>query len=261
MKTINNLQLIIPRWPIPDSVKSIVTTRKNGFSQPPYDSFNLASHVNDNLAHVQQNRDKLNQLLATPAKWLNQIHSLNIIEFDEFNHISNKNKIIDADGVYSLKRNQVCSILTADCLPILFCSKDGSAIAAIHAGWKGLAMGIINQAIKTLSATSKLPAEQFLVWLGPAISKQHFEVGLDVKLQFINNNPAYKTAFTKKLNQPTKENKYLADIYQLARINLQQLGVTAIYGGDFCTYADPQRFFSYRRDGFTGRMAALIWKI
>jgi len=278
-------QYIIPDWPVADSIKAIVTMRNNGFSQANWNSFNLAMHVNDEVKHVQQNRQILNQLLPAEPFWLEQTHSPRIIEVDNSLTSNNENSFMqannvvlkadgsipkaggsiskadgstpEADGSYSLQSNQVCTVLTADCLPILFCSENAIAIAAVHAGWRGLALGIIDNAVQLLCRKTKLLAQDIIVWLGPAISKQHFEVGFEVKQQFISVNPQYEAAFTKSKQY---DNKYMADIYLLAKINLQQIGVTKIYGGDFCTYSDEEKFYSYRRDGITGRMASLIWK-
>jgi polyphenol oxidase len=249
-----NEHYIVPQWPLADSIKSLLTTRKNGFSQPPWDSFNLATHVNDKTQDVKKNREILKKVLPAEPFWLDQVHSHRIVSAD--NHIT-AGSIPKADGSYSLKANQVCAVLTADCLPLLFASTDASAVAAIHAGWRGLASGIIDNAVNLLCRKTKLSADQLLVWLGPAISKQYFEVGFEVKEQFICINPQYAVAFT---SSKQNTNQYMADIYLLARINLQQLGVTKIYGGDFCSYADKENFYSYRRDGISGRMVSLIWK-
>ena len=258
-----------PQWPIAKSIKSLLTTRKNGFSQAPWDSFNLASHVNDDIKHVKQNRQILNQLLPAEPFWLDQVHSQKIIAVDTNltckaegflpaeGPLPAEGSIPKADGSYSLKVNQVCAVMTADCLPILFATDDAAAVAAIHAGWKGLVSGIIDNAVKLICDQTKLSAANILVWLGPAISKQFFEVGIEVKEQFTAVNPLYEKAFSISTQQ---NNKFMADIYLLARINLLQLGVTQIYGGDLCSYVDKENFYSYRRDGITGRMVSLIWK-
>ena len=261
-RDINNMQpqYIIPQWPVADSVKSLVTTRKQGVSLTPWDSFNLALHVKDNPLHVQQNREILNQHIPAEPFWLDQTHSQTIIEVDDQPISSTDNCPPNADGSYSLMSNQVCCVLTADCLPILFCTENAAAVAAVHAGWRGLASGIIDNAVKLLCNKTQLPAKHILVWLGPAISNQHFEVGAEVRQQFIAKNPQYETAFTTCLTNENNENKYMADMYLLARLNLQQMGVNKIYGGNFCSYGDKENFYSYRRDGITGRMASLIWK-
>jgi len=249
---INNC--IVPDWPVADSIKSLVTTRNNGFSKYPWNSFNLATHVNDKLKYVEKNRELLRQILPSEPFWLEQIHSQKIIKVEK-NILSADGSVPIADGSYSLKPNQVCAVLTADCLPILFATEDATVVAAVHAGWRGLASGIIDNAVKLLSQKAELPAQKILVWLGPAISKKYFEVGSEVREQFIAANPHYESAF-----MHTNKNKYMADIYLLAKINLQHMGVTKIYGGDFCTYNDKENFYSYRRDGVTGRMVSLIWK-
>lgn len=247
---------ITPQWPLPSSVKAIVTTRQHpnlGASLPPYNNYNLATHVGDKLSHVYQNRASLQKLLPNKPVWLNQTHSRHLIEINQ-NTLSQA--IANADGAWTRQKQQICSVLTADCLPLLFCSKGAEVVAAIHAGWRGLALGIIDNAVMRLTKNARLPADELMVWLGPAISKLHFEVGAELRDQFLTISAENKIAFT-----ANKNNKYMADIYLLAKINLHRLGVTEIYGGDYCSFDDEERFYSYRRDGITGRMASLIWKV
>ena len=238
-----------PNWSAPPSVCAFVTTRKGGVSQTPYDSFNLADHVGDNAQCVARNRQRLCEMLSLPQEpqWLRQAHGTRALIADEIRAISPP----EADASHTQKTGVVCAVLTADCLPILLCDRQGAHVAAIHAGWKGLAAGIIEA---TINAMNTRP-HQLLAWLGPAIGPRAFEVGPDVYQAFLPTHKNAASAFT-----PFGKNKWLADIYMLARQKLVASGVTAVDGGDFCTYTDQQRFFSYRRDGEkTGRMAAVIW--
>lgn len=239
------LDLILPDWPAPSCVKALATTRGGGVSQPPFDSLNLGDHVEDNLKYVSENRALLAQQLSLPSSplWLSQCHGTHVIEPQHWQ------PGITADGITSRSEDQVCAVLTADCLPILLCQQDGQQVAAVHAGWRGLAAGIIEQAVAQFERPQTL-----LAWLGPAIGPQHFEVGQDVFDAFYNHDQQAKVAF--KAGRP---GHYFADLYLLARQHLHALGIEQIYGGDFCTFEDEARFFSYRRDGKTGRMASLIW--
>lgn len=240
--------LIQPDWPAPASVRALSTTRIGGFSQAPYDSFNLGDHVGDGPAAVADNRARLQQSLGggVRCQWLHQVHGVEVAT------AADDGRVPEADAAVSRDANIACLVMTADCLPVLFCDRAGSRVAAAHAGWRGLAAGVL----ETTMAALDCPAEQLLVWLGPAIGPQAFVVGTEVREQFCDSDPAAATAFSA---HPLEAGKWLADLYQLARLQLQRAGITAIYGGDFCTYSDQQRFFSYRRDGVTGRMASLIW--
>ncbi len=234
-----------PNWPAPKNIKSLCTTRISGASQSPWESFNLATHVGDNLTHVEKNRQRLINQGGLPSEpqWLNQTHSTIAVQLDNFD---NRN----ADASITQKVNQVAVVLTADCLPLLICNKQGTEIAAIHAGWKGLLDGIV---INTITAMQSKPID-LMVWLGPAISQAHFEVGVEVKQQF---SESYQ--HTEQHFKTLSSHKYLADLYGLAKDQLSQLGVTGIYGGGFCSYTEKDKFYSYRRDGVTGRMASLVW--
>jgi len=238
--------MITPDWPAPDNIKAANTTRIGGVSLPPYDSFNLANHVGDSVESVASNRGSLTKLAPLPNEplWLEQTHSTLVI--DSHNWHSG----IEADAIISHIDNHVCVVMTADCLPILLCNKQGDTVAAVHAGWRGLAAGIIEKTIHSFSCDP----HDIMVWLGPAIGPSQFEVGVDVYHAFTQHDPQTKLAF-----QQSDPDHYLADIYRLARQRLNNLGISAIYGGDYCTVTDHQRFFSYRRDGVTGRMASLIW--
>lgn len=246
---VNSLALIRPNWDVPDNVHAVMTTRHapfhshNDVARSAYGDFNLATHVGDNLPQVQENRQLLVDALdlPTPPIWLEQVHSNTIVKAEK-NSLNAK-----ADASFSAEKNVVCVVMTADCLPVLICSADGQRIAAVHAGWRGLASGIITRSIETLGT------KDVVVWLGAAIGKQCFEVGDDVRDIFIQKSIDYATAFQ------SNESKWLADIYQLARVELAQLGIFNVYGGEFCTMSDEDRFYSYRRDTNTGRMATLIW--
>jgi len=241
---LKNNNFIFPNWDAPPNVHAVMTTRNGGVSKSPYDNFNLATHVSDNLEDVLENRQLLKTKLALPAElfWLEQIHSNKIVD-------ANSNLILPkADASYSNQKDVICVVMTADCLPVLMCSTDGTQIAAIHAGWRGLANGIISNAVATLNT------KDLIIWLGAAIGAECFEVGDDVRDIFLAKSTDYAIAFRKIGSQ------WLADIYQLARIELAHLGITRVYGGEFCTVTDTERFYSYRRDKETGRMATLIWR-
>ena len=238
--------LIQPDWPAPNNIKAVITTRSSGVSEAKYSSFNLATHVNDDLQHVLKNRTLLKQNLKLPAEpvWLEQVHGAHVLDANKFS--SNQ-----ADASFSNNINQVCAVMTADCLPVLICNRQGTKVAAAHAGWRGLQAGVIES---TIDALQEDPGN-CLLWLGPAIGPQAFEVGDEVRQAFVNEIPATAVAFV-----ATRPGHWLADIYQLARIRLQKKGVNQIYGGGLCTFTDASRFYSYRRDGETGRMASLIWR-
>ncbi len=236
---------IEPDWPVPATIHAATTLRDGGISQPPYASLNLAAHVGDRPEHVAENRRIIRQALQLPAEpfWLQQTHSAKAVP------ATAGMPQIMADASFSRQAGVVCAVMTADCLPILLADEQGETIAAIHAGWRGLAGGIIDNTLK------QLPDHRYLAWLGPAIGPDCFEVGDDVRAAFVQRDSAFETAFKKQ-----GDSKWLADIYQLARINLWQHTIDQIYGGDRCTVSEPDCFFSYRRDGQTGRMATLIWR-
>lgn len=241
------MQWIKPNWPVPNHIKAISTTRHGGFSHAPYDGLNLGLHVGDNEQHVLANRKHLSESLRLPVEplWLEQVHS-NIVANADSSHPE-----LTADASYSHCLDRVCVVMTADCLPVLLTDKQGLVVAAAHAGWRGLNAGVLEQTINRMGvATSEVYA-----WLGPAIGSANFEVGTEVRDVFMTSNPKSAQAFV----SGQAEGKWYADIYQLARIRLKAIGVNNIYGGGFCTYKDKQQFFSYRREGKTGRMASLIW--
>ncbi|GAA5317377.1 MAG: purine nucleoside phosphorylase YfiH [Candidatus Pelagadaptatus aseana] len=244
---------LMPDWPAPNNVKACITLRGDGASAKPYDGFNLATHVGDEESAVTQNREQLMAELGLKSvQWLEQVHGTKLVE------AKTDGLVRTADGAYSCNRGHVCAVLTADCLPVLLCDRQGSQVAAVHAGWRGLADGIVGRAVKSFKA----PPEDVLVYLGPAISQPNFEVGIDVLEAFYGAaiNEVHLQGVTRAF-QPSKQSpmKYQADIYALARAELSALGVTSISGGDQCTFADADHYYSYRRDDITGRMASLIW--
>jgi YfiH family protein len=237
---------ILPDWPAPKNVRAAVTTRAGGVSRAPYDSFNLAMHVGDDPAAVRDNRTRLRATLALTVEptWLKQVHGVVVVD------AALSGREPEADGAIAMQPGAVCAVLTADCLPVLLCNRAGTKVAALHAGWRGLAGGVIEAGVKALG----IPGDELLAWLGPAIGPESFEVGPEVRATFVQHDSQAAQAF-----RAACEGKYLADIYLLARQRLQRLGVAAVYGGGFCTVTERTRFFSYRRDGATGRMATLIW--
>ena len=234
---------LIPDWPAPAGVKACVTTRAGGVSLAPFDSLNLGDHVEDSPEAVLENRRRLTAAFAIQPAWLRQVHGVVVVEADP-------GWIAEADGSWTGTPGIACTAMTADCLPALFCNKSGTRVAAAHAGWRGLAAGVLEAAADSLDAA---PAD-VLVWLGPAIGPKAFEVGPEVREAFMQQHPQTAQAFVPSHNP----GKFLADIYQLARLRLAARGITAVYGGGLCTVTDP-RFFSYRRSPRTGRFASLIW--
>jgi YfiH family protein len=232
-------------WPAPDHVHAFATTRKGGVSEGIYDSFNLASHVDDQISAVASNRQLLKDAFELPAEpvWLQQVHSKRVIDASHFDSI-------EADASWTSKKNTVCAVLTADCLPVFFTDKAGSRVAVAHAGWRGLLKGVVSA---TFSAT-KIKPDDCLVWLGPAIGPDAFEVGKEVLEAFTDIDSKARNAFRQK-----DEDHWYCDMYQLARIELARQGIEQVYGGGLCTYSDAENFYSYRRDGDTGRIASLIW--
>ncbi len=241
--------IIVPDWPAPRGVKSLFTTRLGGVSQGVFASLNLGAHVGDDSAAVVENRRRLGALLPAKPIWLNQVHGIAVHAISG----DSADTAPVADAAMTLQRNRCCAVLVADCLPILFCDTGGTCVAATHAGWRGLAAGVIERTIEAMPV-----APQYLVaWLGPAIGAGAFEVGRDVVEAFTKHEPASRRAF-----QPIagSDGKYLADIFELARQRLAKAGVEQIFGGGDCTFSTPVRFFSHRRDGRSGRMAAIVWR-
>lgn len=236
---------IRPDWPAPARVRALSTTRAGGVSAAPYDSLNLGVHVGDLPADVAANRAFLRAELPGEPCWMNQVHGTRVID------AAQPDGVPDADAVVSRSAGAVCVVMTADCLPVLLCDRAGLVVGAAHAGWRGLQGGVVEATV----AAMQVPPSDIIAWLGPAIGPTAFEVGDEVRAAFVADAAAASAAF-----QPSAApGKWLADIYLLARQRLQALGVNSISGGDLCTVTDRERFFSYRRDGVTGRMASLIW--
>ncbi len=244
---LNPIHPIIPDWPAPASVRALSTTRQGGVSQGVWAGFNLGDHVDDDPAAVLANRRQLQQVVGDDValQWLQQVHGIELVEAQD------DAQVRCADASYSLQTGRACLVMTADCLPVLFCDRAGTRVAAAHAGWRGLLDGVLENSVATLGAD---PGE-ILCWLGPAIGPDAFEVGDEVRRSFCAVDARAEACF-----RPGAEaGKWLADLYGLARQRLQRCGVSAVYGGDRCTFSEAQTFFSYRRDGVTGRMASLIW--
>lgn len=234
---------LIPDWPAPARVKACVSTRAGGVSLAPFDSLNLGDHVDDNPEAVAENRRRLTDHFSIQPAWLQQIHGVTVAYADP-------TAVATADASWTATPGIACTAMTADCLPALFCDRAGTRVAAAHAGWRGLAAGVLEATVESLAVD---PAE-VLVWLGPAIGPKAFEVGPEVRETFVRQLAETDQAFVPSQNA----GKFMADIYTLARLRLAACGVTAVYGGGFCTVTDP-RFFSYRRSPRTGRFASLVW--
>ncbi|MEG3012446.1 peptidoglycan editing factor PgeF [Pseudomonas iridis] len=234
---------LTPDWPAPASVRACVTTREGGVSEAPFDSLNLGDHVDDRPEAVAENRRRLTDHFSIKPAWLQQVHGIAVVHADP-------GIVATADASWTATPGIACAAMTADCLPALFCNRAGTRVAAAHAGWRGLAAGVLEATLDSLD----VPAAEVLVWLGPAIGPKAFEVGPEVREVFINQLPEAAEAFVPSDNA----GKFMADIYLLARLRLAERGVTAVYGGGFCTVTDP-RFFSYRRASRTGRFASLVW--
>lgn len=243
VRMLNKSDLIIPDWPAPSNVHAIQTTRQGGFSDAPFESLNLGAHVQDHLITVVKNRQLLDQFVPAEPVWLNQVHGTNVID------AALSSCVQDADASFTTQSNVVCVTMTADCLPVLLCDKQGTAVSAIHAGWRSLCDGVIENAVLAMG----LKAEDVLAWLGPAIGPDAFKVGAEVRQAFIEKDANATQAF-----RPHAD-KWLANLYLLAKQRLNNVGIKAIYGGGDCTYSYPERYFSFRRDGMTGRMATMIW--
>ncbi|CAI8757474.1 MULTISPECIES: peptidoglycan editing factor PgeF [Pseudomonas] len=234
---------LTPDWPAPASVRACVTTREGGVSEAPFDSLNLGDHVDDRPDAVAENRRRLTEHFSIKPAWLQQVHGIVVAHADP-------GVVATADASWTATPGIACTAMTADCLPVLFCNRAGTRVAAAHAGWRGLAAGVLEATLDHLDTA----ASDVLVWLGPAIGPKAFEVGPEVREVFVKQLPEAAAAFVPSHNA----GKFMADIYLLARLRLAAKGVTAVYGGGFCTVTDP-RFFSYRRASRTGRFASLVW--
>jgi polyphenol oxidase len=239
---------ITPEWPAPPNVHAAFSLRSGGVSEAPFDSLNVGAHVGDDPGHVGENRALIEAALALPAppQWLTQVHGRQVLEGDR----AASGAPAEADAVVVRHPGTVAVIQVADCLPVLLATADGRAVAAAHAGWRGLAAGVLEATVEALGE----PAGELLAWLGPAIGPGHFEVGEEVRAAFTQTDRGAAAAFV-----PNARGRWQCDLVQLARRRLQALGVRQVYGGRWCTFADPARFFSYRREGRCGRMGAFVW--
>lgn len=250
----NKLDLILPDWEVPPNIRAFSSLRYGGVSPSPYhgrDIFegglNLGLHVGDKVENVRQNRDLLRKILPGEPCWLNQVHGSHVV------NAGATSELPEADASFSLRKNEVCLVQTADCLPVLFCDEAGTVVAAAHAGWRGLLEGVLENTLKQMRQAG---TGEILAWMGPAIGPTCFEVGDDVRLSFSGKDKNFDRYFKLASEQ---SGKYLADIYGLARDVLEKNKVKKIAGGGFCTVSEPDRFYSYRRDGVTGRMGTCIW--
>ena len=237
---------IVPDWPAPARVRALLTTRSGGVSPAPYASLNLGDHVGDEARNVAENRARVAACLPAAPRWLNQVHGSTVLELG----LDAISPPPEADAALAREPGQVCAVMTADCLPVLLCDQAGTVVAAAPAGWRGLHGGVLE---RTVAAMAR-PGGQLLAYLGPAIGPESFEVGDEVRDLFVADSAEAQAAF-----KPLRPGKWLANIYLLAHQRLARLGIHAVYGGGFCTVREAGRFFSYRRDGATGRMASLIW--
>jgi YfiH family protein len=272
-------KVIEPDWPAPARVRSAFTLRTGGVSRAPYDSLNVGAHVGDASTAVEENRRRVRERLRLPAEpvWLQQVHGVEVADLDvaeapamawrapaqsgevgaeaavalgAADALPVSPGVLRADAAVTRVPGRVCVIQVADCMPVLFAARDGSAVGAAHAGWRGLAGGVLEETVRHLG----IPAAQLIAWLGPTIGQEHFEVGDEVLAAFVSHDPDAVSAF-----EPNARGRWQCDLYSLARRRLGALGIRDVFGGGWCTYADAARFFSYRRDGQCGRMAALIW--
>jgi YfiH family protein len=245
-------EVIVPQWPAPACVAALTTTRAGGVSKGAWAGLNLALHVRDDAAHVEHNRRQLLQRHGLPADpvWLNQVHGTQVVELDEAAAAADVPH--EADAAWSAADGVVCCVMTADCLPVLLCDTAGTRVGIAHAGWRGLAGGVIEATVAAMRAAAA--TQQFMAWLGPAISQPAYEVGPEVRAACIARQQDLAAAF-----EPNANGRWQADLYAMARLVLARCGVNAVYGGDFCTKRDAHRFFSHRREAPCGRMASLIW--
>jgi YfiH family protein len=240
-----HLDWIVPDWPAPASVKALITTRSGGVSKGPYASLNLGLRTGDDPQAVAANRDRLNSLLPQPPRWLRQVHGASVVEADSLAGLP------EADAGIAHRAGTVCAVLVADCIPVLLADRAGTTVAIAHAGWRGLAAGIIENTARRMAVDPR----GLIAYLGPGIGPGAFEVGADVRDTFLARDADAAAAFT-----PHTAGKWLADLFLLARQRLRRAGVPEIHGGALCTYSDARRFFSYRREPTTGRMVAVIWR-
>ena len=235
---------IVPDWPAAPNVRAFVTTRAGGVSTGPYATCNLAERTADDAAAVRANHERLEALLPARPRWLRQVHGDRVLRADDVA------QPMEADAAYTTTPGVVCAVRIADCMPVLLADTAGTAVGIAHAGWRGLSAGVVENTVRALP----VPPSSLIAWLGPAIGPDAFEVGDEVRAAFCDVDPQAASAF-----RPHKPGKWLADLFALGRQRLAACGVTRVYGGGLCTYSNPDRFYSHRRNPVTGRMAALIW--
>jgi polyphenol oxidase len=244
---------ITPSWSAHARVRAVVTTRAGGYSSPPYHGFNVAAHVKDDPSVVARNRQLLQDRIGASNRlfWVNQVHGSIVRVLSEQ---ESADSMPNADAIYTRHSQQALAIMTADCLPMFLAAADGSEIAVVHAGWRGLSQGVVENTL----ACFQCDPGQIHAWLGPAIGPDHFEVGEEVRQTFLQKSSVPELIST-AFKPAALAGKWWADLYQIARIRLVQAGVTSVAGGQYCTYRDEKYFYSYRRDHVTGRMASVIW--
>ncbi len=242
-----DLETLRPDWPTPPGVRAAFTLRRGGVSEPPFETLNLALHTGDAPDAVLENRRRLSRALELPAEpaWLNQVHGTGVVRLAAVDTVVD----LRADAAVTGEPGRICAIQVADCIPVLFAARDGSAVGAAHAGWRGLASGVLEATVGALQTLGATPAD-LIAWLGPGIGATHFEVGDEVRAAFPGSGHAFA---------PNARGRWQCDLAGLARERLEALGMRELYGGRWCTFTDAERFFSYRRDGRCGRMAALVW--
>jgi YfiH family protein len=238
---------IVPAWPVAANVRTLSTTRAGGASRGPYAGLNLATRVGDDPRAVDGNRAALRRHLPSDPVWLEQVHGVDVVEAEL---AASQSAPVRADGAVARTRRRVCAVLTADCLPVVLATRGGDVVGIAHAGWRGLASGVIEATLERMAT----PPAEVVAWLGPGISQAAYEVGQEVYAAFVARDAGARDAF-----QPGAAGKYRADLYALARRRLGAAGVSEVHGGGYCTYGEPERFYSYRRDRTTGRMATLVW--
>lgn len=234
-------------WPAPEGVVAGCSCRSGGVSEGPFTSLNLGDHVGDNAKDVQENRRRFSRGCRLPAEpvWLNQVHGTAVVVDPATAEVP------QADAILTSRTNSVCAVLTADCVPVVFAADDGTQVGVAHAGWRGLCAGVLEATVAEFAQ----PPSAVLAWLGPAISQAAFEVGAEVRAEFVRHNEQAGTCF-----RPNGRGRWQADLYALARLRLAQAGVERVFGGEYCTFGEPERFFSYRRDGQCGRMASFVFR-
>ncbi len=254
---------IEPDWPAPPGVRALSTWRDGGVSHSPFESLNLGDHVGDEVSAVLENRRRLSAAARLPAEphWLAQVHGIEVLDLDEAKRKAapapdERSAAPVADAAFTRESTRICAILTADCLPVLFATESGDAVAAAHAGWRGLANGVLEATVRALA----VPPGTLMAWLGPAIGPDHFEVGSEVREALLGDSGLSADSGAIAAFQPNSRGRWMANLPMLARRRLAVLGVARIYGGGECTYSRPDRYFSHRRDGNTGRQATLIWR-